>query len=153
MKSICLVMVIVVLVLCIPIAHSSASDGAWAPLFNGKNLDGWRQLNGWAMYMVDGDTIVGTTAAGSPNSFLCTEKHYGNFELQFQVTVAPRLNSGVQVRSNSFPEYRTGRVHGYQVEIASNGSAGFIYDEARRGWLSTDRSDPAARAGYSSRWS
>ena len=47
------------------------------------------------------------------------------------------MNSGIQIRSNSFPYYRNGRVHGYQVEIDPSDrawSAG-IYDEARRGWL------------------
>ncbi len=110
-------------------------------LFNGKNLDGWQQINGTAKYEVQDGTIVGTTAKGSPNSFLCTEKHYSDFELDFEVKVDPRLNSGVQFRSNSFKEYRNGRVHGYQVEIATN-NPGRIYDEARRGrWLDED-TDP-----------
>lgn len=99
------------------------------------------QINGTAKYEVKDGTILGTTVAGSPNSFLCTRKHYSDFDLEFEVKVDSRLNSGVQIRSNSFPQYRNGRVHGYQVEISTNGNAGFIYDEARRGWLSKDRSD------------
>jgi hypothetical protein len=92
--------------------------------------------------------IVGTTAEKSPNSFLCTTKDYGDFELQFEVKVDSALNSGVQIRSESKKEYQNGRVHGYQVEISTNGEAGFIYDEARRGWLSTDRTDKDARAAF-----
>ena len=118
-----------------------AADG-WIPLFNGKNLDGWTQKNGTATYEVKDGTIVGTTVKGSPNSFLCTEKLYGDFELEFEVNVDSRLNSGVQIRSNSYKEYNNRRVHGYQVEIATNGSAGYIYDEARSGWLSQNRKDP-----------
>ena len=117
-------------------------------LFNGKNLDGWTQKNGTAKYEVKDGTIVGTTVKGSPNSFLCTEKLYGDFELEFEVNVDSRLNSGVQIRSNSYKEYNNRRVHGYQVEIATNGSAGYIYDEARRGWLSQNRKDPAANAAF-----
>jgi hypothetical protein len=47
------------------------------------------------------------------------------------------LNSGVQFRSNSFPDFKKGRVHGYQCEIETSPRkwAGGIYDEARRGWL------------------
>jgi len=116
-------------------------DGGWVSLFNGKNLEGWQQINGTATYAVEDGTIVGTTVKGSPNSFLCTEKHYADFELEFEVKVDPRLNSGVQFRSNSFKEYQNGRVHGYQVEIATN-NPGRIYDEARRGrWLDED-TDP-----------
>ena len=51
--------------------------------------------------------------------------------------VDPDLNSGVQIRSLSKPDYRDGRVHGYQVEIdpSPRGYSAGIYDEARRGWL------------------
>lgn len=118
------------------VVHSAETSDGWMPLFNGKNLDGWVQINGTASYTVEDGTILGKTAEGSPNSFLCTIAHYSDFELEFEVLVDTRLNSGVQFRSNSMPEYKNGRVHGYQVEIATNGSAGNIYDEGRRGrWL------------------
>jgi len=120
----------------------------WVDLFDGKTLDGWTQKNGTAKYEVKDGAILGTTAKGSPNSFLCTDKLYGDFALDFEVKVDTSLNSGVQIRSNSYKEYRDYRVHGYQVEIATNGNAGFIYDEARRGWLSKDRSNEAARAAF-----
>ncbi len=115
------------------------NDG-WVWLFNGANLDGWEQLNGTAGYEVEDGTIVGTTAEGSPNSFLCTKEDFADFDLEFEVKVDPRLNSGVQFRSLSLKDYRNGRVHGYQVEIATS-NPGRIYDEARRGrWL--DNADP-----------
>lgn len=128
----------------------AANETGWSELFNGKNLEGWTQINGTASYEVKDGAILGTTAEGSPNSFLCTKKHYSDFELQFEVKLDSRLNSGVQIRSNSFPEYKNGRVHGYQVEIATNGTAGFIYDEGRRGWLSTeeDRANEKAKAAF-----
>jgi hypothetical protein len=110
----------------------------WKPLFNGKNLDGWIQKNGWAVYRIDGDSIVGTTAKDSPNSFLCTTKDYSDFELRFEVMVDNSLNSGVQIRSKSLPDKDNGRVHGPQVEIeAGPGEAGYIYGEATgRNWIS-----------------
>ncbi len=118
-------------------------------LFDGKTLNGFKQINGTATYEVVNGVILGTTVKGSPNSFLCTEKRYQDFELQFEVKLMnPELNSGVQVRSNSYDNYRNGRVHGYQVEVSSNGNAAFVYDEARRGWLSKDRSDERARAAF-----
>lgn len=110
-----------------------AAESGWISLFNGKNLDGWKQINGKAKYTVEDGVIVGTSVPNSPNSFLCTEKHYGDFELEFEVMVDRALNSGVQIRSHSLPDYRKGRVHGYQVEIAVGGFSGGIYDEARRG--------------------
>lgn len=110
----------------------------WQPLFNSKDLKGWKQRNGWAIYRIDGDSIVGKTAEGSPNSFLCSEADYSDFELRFEVKVDNALNSGVQFRSKSLPDKDKGRVHGPQVEIeASPGEAGYIYGEATgRNWIS-----------------
>jgi 3-keto-disaccharide hydrolase len=104
----------------------------WVPLFNGVNLDGWEQKNGLAHYEAKDGMIVGSSVPNSPNSFLCTKKKYGDFELEFDVKVDKELNSGVQIRSESSPDYHNGRVHGYQVEIAVGGFSGGIYDEARR---------------------
>jgi len=122
---------------------SVALAGEWVSLFDGKTLDGWEQLNGKAKYEAKDGAIVGTSAPNSPNSFLCTKKHYGDFELEFDVKVDPRLNSGVQIRSHSKREYQNGRVHGYQVEIAVGGFSGGIYDESRRNkFLNADKPTP-----------
>ncbi|TWT62259.1 3-keto-disaccharide hydrolase [Rubinisphaera italica] len=117
--------------------------GEWVSLFNGKDLDGWIQKNGTATYSVEDGTIVGVTSDGSPNSFLCSKKDYGNFELEFEVKVHNSLNSGVQIRSQTKETDKKdtfGRVNGPQVEIEASGSngaeAGYIYGEATgRGWL------------------
>ena len=128
---------------------ASKSDEGWVTLFDGKTLEGWEQKNGTATYRVEDGTVVGKTSEGSPNSFLATKKHYGDFELEFEVKVDDALNSGVQIRSQSKPEYNNGRVHGPQVEIATNGTAGFIYGEGlSTGWLSEDRSNPEAQKAF-----
>lgn len=124
-------------------------------LFNGKNLDGWVQKNGTATYSVVDGTILGKTSEGSPNSFLCTEEIYGDFELEFDVKVDPGLNSGVQIRSTTREKadgdgrnQLVGRVIGPQVEIESSreegGEAGFIWREATGdGWMtSTGEKEP-----------
>jgi hypothetical protein len=116
----------------------------WGALFDGRTLDGWVQRNGTAEYRVEDGAIVGRTSEGSPNSFLTTEKTYGDFELEFEVKVDDALNSGVQIRSGTKeratgegPDDQIGRVFGPQVEIeASPGLAGYVYGEATgRGWL------------------
>lgn len=125
-------------VLIVAPAMVQAEDG-WVSLFNGKNLDGWVQKNGTAKYKVVDGTIQGTTNEGSPNSFLCTEKLYGDFELEFEVKVDDKLNSGVQIRSQT-KGGPTGRVNGPQVEIESGpAEAGYVYGEATgRGWLTPE---------------
>lgn len=133
------------------VPSAGAPQGEWIDLFDGTSLDGWTRRNGSADFKVVDGTIVGTTAAGSPNSFLCSERFFGDFELEFDVKLFDdQLNSGVQIRSHSIPTHKDGRVHGYQVEVSTNGHAGFVYDEARRGWLSTDRDDPARRSAFRS---
>ncbi len=132
--------------------HLAGGEKGFTPIFNGKDLTGWTQKGGQAKYTVKDGTIIGTAVHGTPNTFLCTDKIYGNFILEYEYRCDNRLNSGVQIRSNMFVretiaqleggktrKIPAGRVHGYQVEIDPNQparmwSAG-IYDEARRGWL------------------
>lgn len=123
----------------VAVGVQAADEGGWVSLFDGKSLDGWSQRNGTATYRVENGTVVGKTTEGSPNSFLCTTKDYGDFELEFDVKVDNALNSGVQIRSQT-KDTPTGRVNGPQVEIASDGGkgavAGYVYGEATgRGWL------------------
>lgn len=49
----------------------AASLGAqnWEPLFNGKNLKGWKKLNGKAEYKIVDGAIVGVSKMGTPNTF------------------------------------------------------------------------------------
>ncbi len=107
-----------------------------------KNLDGWSIKSGYATYKIHENSILGTTAKGSGNTFLCTNKTYSDFELEFEVKCHNQLNSGVQIRSklkNPSGKYG-GRVNGPQVEIEASGKngaeAGYVYGEATgRGWL------------------
>ena len=129
---------------------TSDAPGGWTELFNGKDLTGWVQRGGKANYQADNGTILGATALKTPNSFLCTERTYANFILEMDFKVDSKLNSGVQIRSLSYPEYQNGRVHGYQVEIDPSDRAwtGGIYDEGRRGWLNNLKNNPAARKAF-----
>ncbi len=145
-------------------AGLTAQDGEWIDLFDGKTLDGWSVKSGTCKYHIEDGAIVGTTVLGSPNTFLCTDKTYSDFILEFEVMCDPNLNSGVQFRSTA-PEGETvfifrnregeisqrenhaGRIYGYQVEIArqSGGGAGGVYDEARRAFF-LDRPEPGSEA-------
>lgn len=132
------------------VATLSAQETKWEPLFNGKNLKGWKKVNGKAEYKIVGDAIVGISQMGTPNTFLATEKDYGDFILEFEFKVDDGLNSGVQFRSKSLKEFQNGRVHGYQFEIDPSKRAwtGGIYDEARRGWLYPMTMNPSAQNAF-----
>ncbi len=148
-------------------ATSKADEAAWTPLLNGSSLDGWIQRGGAAKYRVENGEVVGTSVPKTSNSFLCTSREYRDFILEFEFKVNPKLNSGVQIRSQCFDEPKTaelggktykipaGRVHGYQVEIDPSErawSAG-IYDEGRRGWLADLKdNEPARKAFKQNEW-
>ena len=155
------------LVLSFMLAAAAAPAGDWIKLFDGKTLNGWSVHSGTATYVVENGVIAGTAVLGSPNSFLCTQKEFGDFNLEFEVKVDPDLNSGVQFRSLIPREplafkvdvkgkqverkIPADRVYGYQVEISTNksGNSGNVYDEARRAIFLDDFSGkPKARAAF-----
>src|SRR5687768_12210977 len=93
------------------------AQGDWENLFNGKDLKGWKQLNGKAKYEVNNGEVIGTTVTDEPNSFMVTEQNYGDFILELEYKVPQGMNSGIQFRSLSNPDFKNGRVHGYQFEV------------------------------------
>ena len=125
-----------------------SADSGFVPLFDGKTLNGWKRFGGKAEYTVKDGMIVGTAVPNTPNSFLCTEKTYGDFILELEYNVDKALNSGVQIRSEY--DKNKNRVFGYQVEIDPSARAwsGGIYDEGRRGWLFDLKSKPEAQKAF-----
>jgi glucose/arabinose dehydrogenase len=139
-----------------PLEQRAFAPGAWEePLktIGGDGLPkGWVVRGGKATFRMDGGTLVGTTAANSANTFLVSEREYGDFELLADFTVDPKLNSGIQVRSEvkgGF-EKRDGVVSGMQVEIdpAERMYTGGIYEESGRGWLYRLIDAPYARRAF-----
>lgn len=130
-------LILINLVLLVTFFSCSSGQPEWLNMIQDEDLSGWVQRGGEATFEVIDDVIIGTSVINTPNSFLCTEDTYNDFILEYEFKVDPSLNSGVQIRSLSLPEYRNGRVHGYQVEIdpSSRAWTAGIYDEARRGWL------------------
>lgn len=129
---------------------AQAQNTKWQNLFNGKDLKGWKQLNGKAKYEVVNGEIVGTTVANTPNSFLTTEKNYSDFIFEVELLVDNSMNSGIQFRSESKADYMNGRVHGYQAEVDPSDRAysGGLYDEARRGWLYPMDVNPKGKTAF-----
>ena len=134
-------------------------------LFDGTSLNGWQNFGGGTFYVEDG-MIVGEATMGPSNSFLATNIMYADFELEVDYKVDPLLNSGIQIRSNTYENETTtvrwggrfkddgskdvkdkvweaGRFWGYQVEI----------DPSDRAWGGTLYEDEAAlKAVKSGEW-
>ena len=111
----------------------------WQPLFNGKDLSGWREVLG-GKWSVQGGTIVGESGDGR-YGWLVTDRPYRDFILELDFKTEAPGNSGVQFRSHVVregPERDTPRMKGYQAEVspARGDNSGGVYDEGTgRGWL------------------
>ncbi|WP_128547528.1 3-keto-disaccharide hydrolase [Larkinella soli] len=124
----------------------------WIKLFNGRDFSGWT-IRGEQVkndYRIENGEVVGISKPGSQNTFLCTDKNYRDFILELEVKVDTGMNSGIQFRSQSLPDYKNGRVHGYQAEIDPSARAwsGGLYDEARRGWLVDLKANPEGQKAF-----
>lgn len=157
MKTITRILTLGLLALSAGCASQSASPSAAAPgapaaipLFNGRDLAGWTIRGGHASFSVETGTIVGRTVPNQPNSFLCTDATFRDFDLSLEFKVDKELNSGIQIRSEAKPVGSGELVFGYQIEIdpAPRAWTAGLYDEARRGWLKDLTQNPAAQAAF-----
>lgn len=122
----------------------------WKNLIQNNTLEGWTVKGGKSIYELKDGVITGTTIKNEHNTFLTTNKLYGDFILELEYLVDPETNAGIQIRSNSFPEYNNGRVHGYQVEIDPSERAwsGGIFEEGKRGWLNDLEDNVSAKKAF-----
>lgn len=127
------------------VGSSQAAESKWISLFDGKTLNGWKQVQGEAKYDVRDGAIVGIVTEGVPmNSFLVTEELFGDFIFEAEFKADAGINSGVQFRSAPPEGAPRKRVYGYQYEIDPNPRAltGGLYEEGHRGWFA-----PSANKG------
>jgi len=141
------------LVLLASASFAQKQSGGWTNLFDGKTFNGWKKVAGSADYKVEDGQIVGTTVLNSPNTFLITEKEYGDFVLELDVKIMDTTaNSGIQFRSHINPQGNNGngRVYGYQYELdpSSRRWTGGVYDEGRRDWLYPLQLNPSAQNAF-----
>lgn len=132
---------------------SAQTKAGYTNLFNGKDLSGWKKLAGNADYKVENGGITGTAVLNSGNTFLVTEKEYGDFVLELDAKTESTLtNSGIQTRSHYDPAGRGGKglVYGRQCEIDPSDRkwTGGIYDEGRRDWLYPMDLNAAAQSAW-----
>src|SRR6185369_8303001 len=69
-----------------------AADEGWIPLFNGKDLDGWRPSEHKDAWTVRDGQIV---ADGDRSHLFYTGRDFKNFELEVEALAQTACNSGV----------------------------------------------------------
>jgi hypothetical protein len=105
--------------------------GKKQPLFNGKDLTGWR-IYGSEKWYVDKGQLVCESGPEKQYGYLATEKFYKNFDLTVEFLQESNGNSGVFFRSTIEGVIITG----WQCEVAPKGQdTGGIYESYGRGWL------------------
>jgi len=125
MKKICL-SIIVLLVLA-----AFAPPQKKHPLFNGKDLTGWK-IYGTEKWYVENGLLICESGPDKQYGYLATEKFYKNFDLTVEFLQVSDGNSGVFFRST----LEGTKIAGWQCEVAPKGQdTGGIYESYGRGWL------------------
>ena len=102
-------------------APVAADDDGFTPMFNGKDLAGWVNVNCHpdTFFVKDGEVIT----TGKPTGFLRTEKQYENFILEMDwmhVNKKEVGNSGLFVWGDPLPAVGTGYTRGIEVQVLVN---------------------------------
>jgi hypothetical protein len=111
------------LVLLFLAATSAHAQDGFKPLFNGKDLAGWHNVNcAPNTWFVKDDMIITT---GKPTGYLRTDRQYENFILEFEWFHAPNPkgsvgNSGLFVWGDPIPAKGTGYTRSIEVQVLVN---------------------------------
>jgi hypothetical protein len=99
-----------------PVVAQSTPPLEFVPLFNGKDLSGWRNINTAPETWSVRDGMIVTS--GEPMGVLCTTKQYENFVfvLEWRHT-QPGGNSGVFMWSDAVPQEGSVYPNGLEVQI------------------------------------
>ena len=124
-------------------AAKEGAAGTGKPIFNGKDLTGWKGVDGF--WSVKDGAITGQTTKENPvktNTFLIWDGEVGDFQLTCKFKIVDEKgeangagNSGIQYRSKVVdPAYSV--VAGYQADFEVGKTySGILYEEKGRGIL------------------
>src|SRR5439155_6142753 len=101
----------------------AADDAGFQPMFNGRDLTGWVNVNTHpGTFFAKGDEVITT---GKPTGYLRTSKQYENFVADFDwMHIPPKPdavgNSGFFVWADPIPAVGTGYTRGIEVQVLVN---------------------------------
>ena len=124
MKNALPLLTLVALVCTYSIAFAADDEKDFQPLFNGKDLTGWklRYPNGHPSWSVEpGGILKNTVEKGMHGTDLVTEKKFWNFTVRYEYMTPENSNSGFYLRGRHeiqiLGDYKTGK-----ATISGNGS-------------------------------
>jgi hypothetical protein len=99
----------------------AADDAGFRPMFNGKDLSGWVNVNcAPGTFFAKGEEVITT---GKPTGFLRTDRQYENFVLEMDwmhVNTKEVGNSGLFVWGDPIPAIGTPYTRGIEVQVLVN---------------------------------
>ena len=109
--------VVYLTLICLPTSLFAAAPGKFVPLFNGKNLDGWKTTGNWIVEKDQSVTLkprAGETGWTRYQDYLTTERQYSNFVLDLEFKFNAKGNSGVFMRVGDLKNHVKS---GFEVQI------------------------------------
>ena len=105
---------------CALVALAVAVEPPCRPLFNGRNLSGWKIVgpsNLASVTINDGTMILRQRRNTAEHTFVASEERFGDFILELDVKDDPGFNTGILLRCADAPTEAKVRLNGYQVKI------------------------------------
>ena len=107
------------LLIVIGFAFSSTAEDGFKPLFNGKNFDGWHNVNCGPKTWTVKEGMIHCT--GKPIGELRTTRMYENFILELEWRhLKPRGNAGIFVWADAYPAKGQPFHRGVEVQVLEN---------------------------------
>lgn len=75
-----------------------AADTKLEPIFNGRDLTGWKSADMEKFWRVEDGILIGENDEKMTGNYLWSEKEYGDFVLEFDVRWSGEIDSGVELR-------------------------------------------------------
>ena len=110
---------------CLALPAVAADKGVppgFKPLFNGKDLTGWKLYCGTSDVWTTEDGSIVTS--GESKGWLFTDKEYGDFELRLEFKVSPNGDSGVAIRApraGHVPTFNDPSIEGLEIQLLDDG--------------------------------
>lgn len=148
-KSLSVIFCTLILLGALP-CSSAKSRAGWRPLFNGKDLSGWKAY-GNEKWIVEDGTILGESSGGQ-YGYLVTRREFRDFDLRVRFKGEANGNSGLFFHSRITGMSATGPdIQGVQAEVdpTPGNHTGGLYESGGRGWLiqPTAEGEKALKAG------
>ena len=96
------------------VSMAAAAETGFRPLFNGKDLTGWRlrDAKGAPSWRVENGVLVNDVSGGKHGTDLVTKENFWNFTVRYQYKIPKGANSGFYLRGRHeiqvFDDYERG---------------------------------------------